>query len=394
MVFDPHAIFTDVVPFDPQRADDEWFASIPARWVVYLLAGENDEPIQLLSVKNLRASLKRRLTPAASDESPSRRVDYTRIVRKIYWRRVDSPLECDLVYLEAARQIFPETYRGMTGFRSAWFVHVDLDSNYPRYIKTTRPGQLPGQYLGPLEDKHAAARLIQLAEDAFDLCRYYSVLCESPHGKACAYKEMGRCPAPCDGSVSMQQYRRLMNWSVEVLLDPRHELHEQQERMRQAAEALKFEVAGRIKQHVDQLSQLGKGAFRHVKDLREFTYVALQHGPRAGTAKVLLILPGAVVHVASVISEPVGSDLFRLILELAEQYRSLSVDDAAAERISVVTHHLFSAKAKQGIFIHLHDTTVASLQRAVRDLQKQARPDTDSTDEGVLRELQQMDQSG
>src|SRR5439155_16195446 len=119
------------------------------------------------------------------------------------WRRVDSAFEADVVYLAAARELFPRTYRGMIGFRPAWFVHVNPEHNFPRYVKTIDATTRAGLLLGPLEDKHDAARLIEIIEDSFDLCRYYHVLVEAPNAMACAYTQMGKCPAPCDGSISM-----------------------------------------------------------------------------------------------------------------------------------------------------------------------------------------------
>src|SRR5688572_28442650 len=169
-VFDRHATF------DPAGDFDAFLKAVPARWVIYLLADAEDRPVQLLCVKNLRYSLRRRLGPEDVDAGPSRRVDYREIVRRVYWRRVDSAFEADWVYYEAARVVFPKTYQGMVGFRPAWFVHVDPAAPFPRYQKTivlTRPACV---YLGPLEDKHAAARLTELAESAFDLCRYHNVL--------------------------------------------------------------------------------------------------------------------------------------------------------------------------------------------------------------------------
>src|SRR5262249_38085710 len=162
---------------------------------------------------------------------------------------------------------------------------------FPRYVKTIDLAKR-GTYLGPLEDKHAAARLIELAEDAFDLCRYYNVLVESPHGRACAYKEMGKCPAPCDGSISMDQYRHLIEWSAQTLADPRNFIADQKSRMQAAATELRFETAGKIKAFVDELSELGKGQFRHVRPLEDFRWLSLQRGPRDGQAKVFLITPG------------------------------------------------------------------------------------------------------
>ena len=118
-LFDHGAAFDPAAPFDA--------LPVPARWVVYLLADEHDRPVQLLCVRNLRHSLRRRLGPPDPAEAPAatRRIDYRALVRRVHWRRVDSAFEADVAYHEAARELVPQTYRGMVGFRPAWFIHVD-----------------------------------------------------------------------------------------------------------------------------------------------------------------------------------------------------------------------------------------------------------------------------
>jgi excinuclease UvrABC nuclease subunit len=388
-------IFDDSAAFDPAGDLDAFLKRVPARWVVYLLADADDRPAQLLCVKNLRVSLRRRLGPPEPDAPKSKRVDYRDLVRKVYFRRVDSTFEADWAYFEAARVLFPRTYQGMVGFRPAWFVHVDPAEPFPRYVKTLDPAGPTssaagrgGTYLGPLEDKQAAGRLVQLAEDAFDLCRYYPVLVESPHGKACAYKEMGKCPAPCDGSVSMGAYRQLVTLSLETLVDPRPMIRDQERRMREAAADLKFEVAGKIKQHAEMLGQLGKGPFRHARPLDDFRYVGLQHGPAVGTANVFVVTPGEVEHVACLIAEPAtASSLLRLVFERGQRPVEKPLTPAQVERIGVVSHHLFAAKATQGVFLPLAEVEDRSLAKAYRDLMKQKRPEDEPDGEGIVKEL-------
>src|SRR5580698_7770535 len=115
------SIFDHSAYFDPAGDFEAFLRSVPARWVVYLLADADDRPVQLLCVKNLRASLKRRL---GGEETIgfSKRVNYRELVRRLYFRRVDSAFEADWIYYEAARLVFPQTYRGMVGFRPAWFI--------------------------------------------------------------------------------------------------------------------------------------------------------------------------------------------------------------------------------------------------------------------------------
>jgi hypothetical protein len=410
------AVFDRHLAFDPAAGVaglDEFLKGAPARWAVYLLADADDRPVQLLCVKNLRYSLKRRLGGGGDDEAagPSRRVNYRELVRRVHWRRVDSAFEADWLYYEAARACFPDTYQGMVGFRPAWFVHVDPDAAFPRYTKTTDLAKLadrgggcgsgtgvPGgggagagaNLFGPLEDKHAAGRLVQLVEDAFDLCRYHHILVDAPRAKPCAYKEMGKCPAPCDGSISLPQYRQLVRWSVRTLQDPAEFIREQEARMGAAAAELRFETAGKIKQFVEQLRQLGKGPFRHARPLREFVFVSLQHGPRAGTAKVFLISRGRVEEVLGLLGDaPNPGAVLRVALERAAELEAAPLDASGAERIGVVAHHLFSGKHR-GVFLRLDTIDEKSLAKAYRDLGKQAPAAEEPEGEGVLKELQSL----
>jgi excinuclease UvrABC nuclease subunit len=380
--FDNHAAF------DPAGDLESFLKLVPAKWVVYLVTDAADAPIQLLCVKNLRYSLKRRLGGYEA-VGPTRRVNYREIVRNVRWTRVDSTFEADVCYFEAARQLFPQSYQGMVGFRPAWFLHVNPDAKFPRYIKTTDLLIETGQLIGPIEDKHAANRLIELVESCFDLCRYYNILVEAPHGKACAYKEMGKCPAPCDGSIAIEQYRRMIDWSSLVLPDPAEYIREQTRRMQQAAGELRFEIASKIKAYVDELSQLGKGPYRHLTRLTQFAYVAFQRGPRPGSMKIFLIAGGTILLLCCVIDENFkASDVMRLALK-SEAERSEKLEQAGVERIGIVAHHLFSGRNSQGVFLPLAKLDEKSISKAYRDLQKQVLVQ-DSDEEGIVKELQAL----
>jgi hypothetical protein len=374
--------------FDPQGDFAAFLKAVPAKPAVYLLADEADRPVQLLCVRNLRYSLERRLGPPEPEAAPSRRVNYRELIRRVHWRRVDSYFEADVVYLDIARAVFPQSYQGMVGMRPAWFLYVNPDSDFPRYTKTTDPSGKSGLVFGPLEDKHSAARLIELLEDAFDLCRYYNILVEAPRGRACAYKEMGKCPAPCDGSISMDQYRHMIQWSAQTLADPEPFRRDQQGRMSAAAAELRFETAAKIKTLLDAMSQLGKGPFRFVRPLHKLAFLSLQRGPRARTAKLFLIVGGQVHPVACLIGEPpADADLLGEIRGKAQSLGRCSLDTPAVERLGVVAHHLFSPKSTHGVFLGLEDLSEKSLSRAFDDLLKQKI--TEETGEGLTRELQQ-----
>jgi len=379
--------------YEPGMDIEALARSAPARWVVYLMSDEANRPVQLLCVKNLRQSLRRRL---GGEETllpgASKRVDYRQLVRRIAYVGVDSALEADWVYYEAARRVFPTTYQAMVGYRPAWFVHVDPDARFPRYSKTTDLADRKGELIGPVEDKHAAARLIELTEDAFDLCRYYNVLIQSPSGSACAYKEMGKCPAPCDGSISMEQYRALVRWSAEVIVDPEPFVREQTRRMEQAAAELRFETAGKIKAYVTQLSELGKRGLRAARRLEDFRYVSIQPGGKSKTAKVFLIWPGGIEIIACVRGQPDRvSELLGIAAERIESQGRKPLDATGVERMGIVAQHLYAAKGS-GIFVAMDQLQDANLAKAIGQVIRRKEPaEVETQDEGVLRELASME---
>jgi excinuclease UvrABC nuclease subunit len=383
------SIFDRRIEFDPAADFEAFLKAAPGKWVVYLMTDADDQPVQLLCVKNLRYSLERRLGVGEMEAGPSKRVKYREFVRHVYWRRVDSNFEADAIYLEAARAVFPQTYRGMTGMRPAWFVHVNPQTTFPRYIKTIDPTGQTGQYFGPIEDKHAAQKLVHHMENLFDLCRDYSILIQSPRGGPCPWKQMGKCVGPCDGTIGLEAYRQLIAFSAKVLADPHDYVREQTRRMQQAAGELRFEIAEKIKAYIEQLSQLGKGSLRHVRPLAEFSFLSLQRGPWAGTAKVFLITPGRIEEILGLTSEPIPpGELLRHALTIAHD-RPMELDENGVERIGVVAHHLFQPKAKQGVFLALAELDEKTVAKAYRDLQNQ-KPPEETIGEGVTKELQAL----
>src|SRR6266545_2898472 len=76
-------IFDHELCFDPAADFDGFVKRAPAKWVVYLLADERDQPVQLLCVKNLRYSLRRRLGEPDEGAPASKRVDLRQVVRRV-----------------------------------------------------------------------------------------------------------------------------------------------------------------------------------------------------------------------------------------------------------------------------------------------------------------------
>ncbi len=367
-------LFPDSAPIQPsapeeQRAD---FAHIPAKPAVYLLADQgeagDDRPLLLATVGDLRAALKRRLADMPSD-APTKRVAYGQICTRVFWRQVNSSFAANFWYARSARALFPETAEGLIPWRNSWWVAVEragsaehLQVPHPRFRKTNNLGDPSLTYVGPVRDKHAAQRLVESLEDLFDLCRYHQILVQAPHGKPCAYKEMGKCPAPCDGTVPLDVYHRQIAAALGFATnETRQQWKEDLEaKMRAAAGRLEFETAGRLKQRLQRAGLLDSDAFSILAPLEHFAFLTLQPGKGKPWIEPWVLHPGA--GVAECLPQFHKKNLAAAAGSLAERCHELLQRPAVAtfsreqsELAALVAHHLFRGENDHGIWLRLSD---------------------------------------
>lgn len=226
--FDPGVVSGVAPGADPGADLETWRLTIPAKPACYLLRDAHEQPILLATTGNLRNALMSRLAEGvnprdATDDdtaSSSKKTDYRAITRIIQYRPCCSAFETDWTFLENVRTIHPRDYRTLIRhWRTHW---ITLDpgprNQYPRFAVDTKLN-FEGHCIGPIAASADARQTIDALEDLCDLCRHHDILVQAPRGIACAYKEMGKCPAPCDGSITMNAYRQQINDAV-ILLTP------------------------------------------------------------------------------------------------------------------------------------------------------------------------------
>jgi hypothetical protein len=344
------------VQVGPGIDPEAWRLIVPARPATYMLTDEQQRPVLLATAGNLRNVLFNRLGPTAEDKPPGRRTDYRAVTRRVCWRPAYSAFEANWALLETGRRLLPDRYSRLIRHWRAYWVHVDLGAAFPRFTPQRAPADRPGRWFGPIPTAAGARRLIEALTDVCDLCRYHEILVKAPAGEACAYKEMGRCPAPCDGTVAMSHYHGQIAEAVGLLCGGLGEWRAGQEAaMRRAAAELAFERAGRIKQRLDRAAALARAAPGHVRPLEALGYLIVQRGRRKAHRRLFIATPGriallgelqrrrrdqqidwAATHAAAMLRRPIGN-----------------LDTPAAERIGLVSWHLLRGEREKGTFVHL-----------------------------------------
>lgn len=347
----------------PPTPTPDWLKPIPGCGGVYLLATDTDQLIQLASAGSLRRAIRSRLMGGSADAQGdegtrrSRRADVSRITRRIWWRTAWSPLEVGYRYWQIARALLPKTYLKQVAFGPSWFVHVDPAAAIPHFAVGKRLQGPPGVDLGPFARQADAQRFLQILEDVFDLCRYQHILEQAPNGTPCAYAEMGRCAAPCDGSLPMDEYRVTLRAALSFARGGRPPVLQRLEQaMQDAAEELAFERAAALKQRLERAREIEHRAFAGIAPVSDFNYLIVQRGRGKTHVRPFFVRAGTLAPG----EERRLKDLPKAVPDWLQRIETMMnaspVTDAPddrqvrSEQIWLIAHHLFK-RDRPGLFL-------------------------------------------
>ncbi|MEP0848312.1 MAG: hypothetical protein HRF50_16000 [Phycisphaerae bacterium] len=225
-------------------------AELPNSPAVLLFVDADGHPVQLLTSQTLRRVALARLTAAAGD-APTARADLAAVVRGVRWRDVTSAFEATWWYYRVARRLHPEDYRRRIGFGPAWYLHVDWTEPLPEIRVTERVWMLCGSFVGPWPTQRGCQQCLETLWDLFELCRHPEQYRRAPHGERCAYYEMGRCDAPCDGTAPSAAMIERTRAAWRFACGARAEwIEDATQRMHRAAGQQRFEQAGLLKRQI------------------------------------------------------------------------------------------------------------------------------------------------
>ncbi len=363
--------------------------SFPAQPAVYALLNADKLPLLLATTADLRHALRRRLSPDLRTTGGAPRIDYRSITREVRYRRVGSAFAANWWYYRCAKAWFPDHYRGMLGWGEAWFIRVNPDENFPRFESTTRPTGGADICWGPLPSRSSGRILIHALEDIFDLCRHYEILRQAPHARACPYKDMGKCPAPCDGSMTMDAYRARIREAVEFLsasnasserpVATRSEIgtfsrddgaaaetsspwrRGIEQAMRAAACRMDFHFAARLQDKLRRFHELEDPVFSHLRCLDQWAYLAFARGRTAHWIEPFLVEADRIEPWPEVAVPDVASACARWATRIgrrAAANRAAGGSVPAQEVVRLLAHHLFR-RSETGLYIPVGDDTDA-----------------------------------
>ena len=234
----------------PQAAKLKLTNRLPRRPGVYVFRDRDGRPLYVGKAANLR-------TRVRSYFSSDRRRKVAQLLRetvRIDHTVCDGPMEAEVLEVRLIAEWTPRFNK--VGTRAGAYTYLKLTCNeaFPRLsvVRTTRDDG--AFYLGPLPSARFAKRVAEAIETSVPLRR-----CSGrPTGRReapCAPAQLGVATCPCAGSVTVEEYDRLVQRTLRGLTrEPEILLAPLRERMAALARDQRFEEAADVRERAAALS--------------------------------------------------------------------------------------------------------------------------------------------
>jgi len=239
-----------------QRRKRHLAEQLPHAPGVYLFRDERGRVLYIGTSKDLRTRVRTYFT---ASETRSRMGEMVALASAVTGIECATALEAEVRELRLIaehkppynrRSRFPERVHWIKLTREPW----------PRLSLVRQVLDDDAQYVGPYSSRRAAERAVAALHESFPIRQCGGRMPKVPAMSACALAEMGKCLAPCDGSVSRADYLAVVDGLRRSLLDrPDTVVESLSRRMHALAAASRFEDAGSWR---ERLSAFLRGAAR------------------------------------------------------------------------------------------------------------------------------------
>src|SRR5918995_3049995 len=249
-----------------RRAKRTWATGLPDAPGVYLFVAEYDSQRHVLYVgksKNIRARVRNYFTAA---EKRPRIDEMVRLATGVEAIPCVTQLQAEVTELRLIGSHAPR-YNRRSKFpeRTQWIKITE--EPFPRLSVVRAVREDGATYFGPFARRQGAEDVALAVYDGFPIRQCTPRLSTTARLSACALAGMGRCAAPCDGTISRDGYAVVVEQVRSALsTDVRPAVSGLQDRLSRLIDQQRFEEAATIRRRLETLTRTGY-RFHRVRSL-------------------------------------------------------------------------------------------------------------------------------
>ena len=282
----------------------EELAKLPESPGVYMMYGENDEVIYVGKAVKLRNRV-RQYFQSGGNES-AKILSMVKKIRRFETILTDSESEALVLECNLIKEYRPYYNTMLKDDKSYPYVKVTVHEDFPRALFSRDKKHGKDRYFGPYTSAGAIKDVIKLINQIFGL-RTCSRRLPQDTGKErpCLNYYIGRCPAPCQGYITEEDYAEHVEKAMAFLAGRYGQvLDDLRAKMSAAAEKLEFEEAARYRELIREVQEMEMRQKLLSEDQENRDIIAYAGDGREGVVQVFFIREGKMI----------GRDHFRLTI--------------------------------------------------------------------------------
>ena len=255
----PLDIGLDEAPAEPGRlargaeAIREFWRHAPMGPGVYRMIGPEGEVLYVGKARSIKKRIAAYITP---ERQPTRIARMVAQTRSMVFVTTESDAEALLLEANLIKQLKPRYNVTLRDDKSFPYILIFTGHPAARLIKHRGARTLPGDYFGPFASAGAVFRTLNALQRAF-LLRTCSDSFYQNRTRPCLLYQIKRCSAPCTGEIALDDYAELVAEARDFLSGKSRAIKQRlAAEMSEAAAALDFEKAARLRDRISALSAI------------------------------------------------------------------------------------------------------------------------------------------
>jgi excinuclease ABC subunit C len=220
---------------------------------VYRMIGADGEVLYVGKARSIKKRVQSYTTPERQSVRIARMIAGT--ASMVF---VTTETEAEALLLEAnfIKQLKPRYNVLLRDDKSFPYILIAGGHEAPRLVKHRGARSAPGDYFGPFANAGAVGRTLNALQRAF-LLRTCPDSYYDNRTRPCLLYQIKRCSAPCTGEIALDDYAELVGQARDFLSGRSRAIRQRlATEMSEAAEALQFEKAARLRDRVSALSAI------------------------------------------------------------------------------------------------------------------------------------------
>jgi len=332
----------------------EVISALPDAPGVYLMRNERGDLLYVGKARRLRE----RVGSYFNSSVNAKTAELISHVHAIETRLARSSLEAALLEAKLIRELKPPYNRMLKSAAPAYFIKIDMMDEFPRISLARGIGARRGvMYLGPFIGRRSLDISVRALSRILGLRTCAGRLEPDPDASPCIYGQMKHCCAPCNASIRSDDYAARVHRAVGFLRGRAGSLMGEIARARdQAAAALRYEEAARLRRDLEALATLSNRASRLSQVVTENNLIIITGS--GDDRMVHVVLSGRLALSRELDSPQAAEEVCSFVAANFDRYAARPVSREELEPMQIVARWLRERAPDEGRLVYLTGASV------------------------------------